>query len=240
MLLLDLIASLLLTGRLRGARGAGAAAAVLLALALPGQGRAQSGDAFAIKATSAVVLAHVVTGDAAVDRLAQAGLVGLSDVLTQRTSVEPESPMAVNVETDELAFFPFLYWPVTADEPLPSQAAYAKLNEYLRTGGMILFDTRDADIAGSGATTPNSARLQQIAAGLDIPPLEPVPPDHVLTRSLLPDPGLPRPLHRRQAVGRGRAARGQEGRGHAIPQPQRRGDAGGDRRQRLGRGLGGR
>ncbi|MFC2970428.1 DUF4159 domain-containing protein [Acidimangrovimonas pyrenivorans] len=190
LLLLDLIASLLLSGRLRGARAGavtGAAAVVLLALALPGQVRAQdgtpAGDAFAIRATSGVVLAHVVTGNAEVDRIAQAGLQGLSDVLTQRTSVEPETPMAVDIEKDELAFFPFLYWPVTAAEPLPSQAAYVKLNDYLRTGGMILFDTRDADIAVGTTTTPNARRLQQIAAGLDIPALAPVPPDHVLTRS---------------------------------------------------------
>jgi Domain of unknown function (DUF4159) len=75
-----------------------------------------------------------------------------------------------------------LYWPVTAAQPLPSDAAYARLNRYLRTGGMIVFDTRDGDLSGTGGT-PEGRRLQQIAAGLDIPPLEPVPEDHVLTRS---------------------------------------------------------
>jgi hypothetical protein len=48
---------------------------------------------------------------------------------------------------------------------------------------MILFDTRDGDVAGFGASTPEGRRLQAIAAPLDIPPLEPMPPDHVLTRS---------------------------------------------------------
>ena len=47
---------------------------------------------------------------------------------------------------------------------------------------MILFDTRDADFAGAG-TTPEGRRLQTIARPLDIPPLEPVPADHVLTRT---------------------------------------------------------
>jgi hypothetical protein len=53
----------------------------------------------------------------------------------------------------------------------------------VRTGGMILFDTRDADIAGYGGTTENAAKLQRLAAPLDIPPLDRLPPDHVLTRS---------------------------------------------------------
>jgi hypothetical protein len=97
--------------------------------------------------------------------------------------VEPLEPMGVDLEKDELAFFPFLYWPVTANEPVPSAAAYARLNRFLRTGGLILFDTRDGDIAGAGGASPEAQNLQRIAAGLDIPALEPLPADHVLSRS---------------------------------------------------------
>ncbi len=115
--------------------------------------------------------------------MAAAGLRGLGDRLWERTAIEPALPMAVDIERDELAFFPFLYWPITADMPTPSAEAYAKLNEFLRTGGMILFDTRDADVGAFGGSTPEGQALQRIAAGLDIPPLEQVPGDHVLTRT---------------------------------------------------------
>jgi hypothetical protein len=91
--------------------------------------------------------------------------------------------MGIDLETDELAFFPFLYWPVTPDQARPSAEAYAKLNRYLRSGGMILFDTRDADIAIGGRETEALRGLQRLAAPLDIPPLEPLPQDHVLTRT---------------------------------------------------------
>ena len=181
-LLLDMIASLWLSGRLRGAR-AGMAVVLLAALLLPGPVRADAAEDFALRATHGVVLAHVLTGDAQVDRVADAGLAGLSGVLAARTSVEPDPPMAVNIETDDLSLFPFLYWPVTDSAPLPSAKAYARLNDYLRSGGMILFDTRDGDVSGFGAVTPTGQRLQAIAAGLDVPPLEPIPSDHVLTRS---------------------------------------------------------
>lgn len=185
LLMVDILASLWLTGRMRGMRSAAAGLAILALGALPGgQGQAaETDDPLALEATTAVVLAHVVTGDPAVDELAQDGLRGLGRKLTERTSIEPAEPIAVNLETDELAFFPFLYWPVTANQPLPSAEAYAALNRYLRTGGMILFDTRDADVAGFGGTTPEGRRLQELAAQLDIPPLEPIPQDHVLTRT---------------------------------------------------------
>ncbi len=190
LLLVDVLASLLLSGRLRGARGV--AAGLLLAALLPYPARAQEvvgappateADAFALAATEQVVLAHVLTGDPEVDDLAEAGLLGLSETLWARTAVEPAAPLGVDVERDEIAFLPFLYWPVTADMALPSQDAYDKLNRYLATGGMILFDTRDADLGGFGDGTPEGRRLQALAAGLDVPPLEPMPADHVLTRT---------------------------------------------------------
>ncbi len=186
LLLADILAALWVSGRLTGLRRAGTAAALVLAVAMvprPAAAQDATSDETAIRATRDVVLAHVLTGDPAVDRIAAAGLLGLGDVLFRRTTIEPAAPMGVDLEADELTFFPFLYWPVTADAPLPSPAAYRKLNEYLRTGGLILFDTRDADVGGFGGTTPEGRRLQMIAAPLDIPPLEPVPEDHVLTRT---------------------------------------------------------
>ena len=180
-LLADIFASLFVAGRLRGGRNVAAALAAMMLLT-PAPADAQ-GDPAAIAATSEVVLAHVHTGNPQVDTVAAAGLKGLSTVLFQRTSVEPADPISVDLEMDELAFFPFLYWPVTPDQPLPSDEAYAKLNRYLRTGGMILFDTRDADTAMFGGTSTNGQKLQQLARPLDIPPLEPIPEDHVLTRT---------------------------------------------------------
>jgi hypothetical protein len=144
---------------------------------------ARAQDALALRATGKTVLAYVKTGDARLDAASEAGLYGLSQVLTLRTAIEPTDPIAIDLETDELAFFPMIYWPISEVQPIPSQAAYDKLNTYLRTGGMILFDTRDANLGGLGAGTPNGRRLQQLASALNIPALEPIPSDHVLTRS---------------------------------------------------------
>ena len=186
LLLLDVLASLALSGKLTGR--AGATLAVLLSFPgltgpAPAAAQQKDPDTFAVQAATEVALAHVITGDTALDDIAQAGLSGLSDVLFFRTSIEPAPPIAVNLETDELAFFPILYWPITPAQPRPSAEAYIKLNDYLRSGGLILFDTRDADVARFGAGSPNGRKLQDLAAPLDVPPLEPLPEDHVLTRT---------------------------------------------------------
>ena len=186
----DVLATLAVSGRLAG-RGLRVGAVLVLALGLqvPAPGAwaqtqpTPNQDAFALAATSELSLAHVLTGDAALDQMAAAGMLGLSDTLFFRTSIEPSAPMGVDLERDDISLFPLLYWPITPQQPTPSAEAYVKLNRYLRSGGMILFDTRDADVAGFGAASPNGRKLRQLAAPLDIPPLEPLPSDHVLTRA---------------------------------------------------------
>ncbi|TRB01502.1 MULTISPECIES: DUF4159 domain-containing protein [Rhizobium/Agrobacterium group] len=129
-------------------------------------------------------LAYVRTGEDDVDRISEQGLQGLSEFLTWRTTLEPGQPVGLDISKDELSFYPIIYWPVSATAPMPSSAAISRIDAYMRAGGTVLFDTRDQfSSLDTGATSPNGERLQAILANIDIPPLEPVPEDHVLTRS---------------------------------------------------------
>jgi len=184
LLLLDIFASLWLSGKL-SRRLAGQVAVIALALtfAQPNPSVAQSDDVLS-NLINNTVLGYVKTGNTKVDKTSHAGLLGLSTELFRRTSVEPITPVGVDIEQDELSVFPFLYWPISDRQATPSNGAVDKLNRFLRSGGMILFDTRDAHLSsGISGGTPNGRMLQKIAARLEIPPLEPVPDDHVLTRS---------------------------------------------------------
>jgi hypothetical protein len=57
----------------------------------------------------------------------------------------------------------------------------------MKRGGTVLFDTRDAIDAPPDADgamqTPGMVALRAILSSLDVPELEPVPPDHVLTKT---------------------------------------------------------
>jgi hypothetical protein len=69
---------------------------------------------------------------------------------------------------------------------MPSPAAVARVDAYMQQGGTVLFDTRDQFSTGiglSGSASAATQRLRDIVAGLNVPPLEPVPDDHVLTKS---------------------------------------------------------
>jgi hypothetical protein len=127
-------------------------------------------------------LAYVITGDQQVDATSRAGLVGLSDALIARTTFEPAEPIGVDPARDELAFYPVLYWPVVAGRPLPSEAALRHLDTFMKNGGTVIFDTRDA-LTSNGGSSPETQQLRRMLATLDIPELKPVPPDHVLTKA---------------------------------------------------------
>ena len=123
---------------------------------------------------------YVKTGDAALDERTRAGLFGLSQVLIQRTSVEPAAPDGLDLLTSPLELYPLIYFSVPENAaPLPEHAV-ARLNAYLRSGGALIIDTRDGGDAGVDFRI---SRLEGLLEGLDAPPLQPVPENHVLTRS---------------------------------------------------------
>ncbi|CAH1656146.1 putative membrane protein [Hyphomicrobiales bacterium] len=127
-------------------------------------------------------LAYVITGDQQVDATSRAGLLGLTDALMARTTFEPAEPIGIDPSRDELSFYPLIYWPVVAGRPLPPDAAMRRLDTFMKNGGTVIFDTRDA-LRANGQTSPETQQLRRMLASLDIPELEPVPPDHVLTKA---------------------------------------------------------
>ncbi|KAA0972046.1 DUF4159 domain-containing protein [Aureimonas fodinaquatilis] len=201
---LDCLAMLWLNGVFArfSTRRAGSGLAVMLlcaslSLALAGQPLAQETDDPAlqglgdldspaiVEATRTTHLAYVRTGDAGVDEISERGLYGLSQFIGAKTALEPGDPVGVDIAADELAFYPILYWPVSAKAPMPSAQAIGRIDAYMKQGGTVLFDVDEAamqDLTGNGVSA-GQRRLRDILADLNIPPLEPVSGDHVLTKS---------------------------------------------------------
>jgi hypothetical protein len=193
LLVLDAIIVFLLAGGLSRLGLRRATPAVLLATACVivgdyprAQELSQAQVNFALQASLQTRLAYVRSGDTEVDAVSHAGLEGLSVFLAQRTALEPAEPFAVDISRDELAFFPMLYWPILPNAQRPDAPTLARVDAYMKQGGTVIFDTRDAFTSISGRAdevSPALAKLREILSGLDIPELEPVPRDHVLTKA---------------------------------------------------------
>jgi hypothetical protein len=172
----------------RRAATAALMAAFVLATGVPSPTRADAvSDDFAMKAVSQTRFAYVVTGNADVDSIVKAGMSGLTLFLAQRTALETGDPVGVDPAKDELAFFPLIYWPVVPGAPKPPQDAINRIDAYMKQGGTVVFDTRDAIEAPPGdngaSQTPAMQTLREILSSLDVPELEPVPREHVLTKT---------------------------------------------------------
>jgi Domain of unknown function (DUF4159)/Aerotolerance regulator N-terminal len=143
---------------------------------------ANADDQTDLQAAIETHLAYVKTGDAEIDTNSLQGLKGLGLVMADRTSAALGDPVGIDIESDNLVFYPLLYWPVTEQAPALSDATVQRLDSYMKNGGTVFFDLRDngSDFASeSGA----SEALKRILNKIDIPPLEPVPENHVLTKT---------------------------------------------------------
>jgi hypothetical protein len=139
-------------------------------------GKAPKAD---IEAALTMRFGYVKTPDVALNERARAGLFGLATTLFNRTSVEPAPPDQLDLETSPLELYPLIYFAVPENAAPLSERAIARLNAYLRSGGALVIDTRDGDTAGN----TEISRLESLLEGLDAPPLQPVPDNHVLMRT---------------------------------------------------------
>ncbi len=188
--LFDVMAGLVLRGLIGmprvPVRATTSVVVICLAATLIASGMAHADDSFALKASLEYRLAYVVTGDPEIDNMSRAGLKGLSRVLKERTAVEPGDPIAIDIEKDELAFFPLIYWPMSSAQQTLTPTALAKIDAFMRHGGTIMFDTRDQETdlpTASGRGANGTMTLRRLLAGLDLPPLQQLTPEHVLTKS---------------------------------------------------------
>lgn len=179
LLTLDLLLALWLRGLVRPLPAARAAAVVVGLAVLPAAASAQLDP---MQAALETRLAFVVTGQPQVDSVSRAGLIGLTDFTNRRTAASLAEPMGVRPGVDDLSFFPLLYWPVTPDQGALDERGIEAINAFMAEGGIVMFDTRDAG-SGQGMAAGADAALRRVTRGLSIPPLAPVPADHVLTRA---------------------------------------------------------
>ena len=158
------------------------AALLMLLMLMPSV--ANASDDWDIRHAKGFYLAYIESGDLTTDSTTRQGLESLSQTLTQRTSIEPDGVAALNPETDTLAFFPLIYWAISPNQRTFSDKALQNIQSYLDQGGTILFDTRDQNNSTSATrNTDNAAALRSITASLNIPPITPIPDDHVLGRA---------------------------------------------------------
>lgn len=134
---------------------------------------------------SGLYLAYIETGDQDVDRTSYNGLTGLGETVSARTTARVRGVAALNPDSDDLSFYPLIYWPMSEHQRGLSLTAVHNVQNYLAQGGIILFDTRDMQFgaAAENGSALGARKLRELTQSLQIPALVTAPRDHILTRS---------------------------------------------------------
>ncbi|MEM9232646.1 MAG: DUF4159 domain-containing protein, partial [Pseudomonadota bacterium] len=140
-------------------------------------------DTRSVAAALSVRFAYVETGDPAADRVVRAGLSALTREATRRSALEPAPPVGVDIERQDLSVYPLLYWAVLPGSAQPSDGALSQLETFMADGGLLIIDTMDGERQTDAAVTPQGDTLRRILLRMNIPPLEPLPGDHILKKS---------------------------------------------------------
>lgn len=157
-----------------------------LAQTPPEPAPATPSSATALKHTNDMHLGYVRSSSSQINSDAQKGLEALVSEVQKRTTIKLEGAVGLNPDQDDLSYYRFLYWPITPDARPLSAAALKRVQHYMRTGGIILFDLRDA-----GGRMRDQRARQRVLEDMNIAPLVTLPEGHTLTKSFFLLPKLP-------------------------------------------------
>lgn len=133
-----------------------------------------------------IELAYIRSSSSQVNSETQAGLTSLAAEVKKRTAIDVQGIKALDPAQDDLSHYQFIYWPVTPDAQPLNQKARQNIQHYISTGGVILFDLRDA-----GGVMRDQRALQRLVADISLKPLTALPKDHTLTKTFYQLSGLP-------------------------------------------------
>lgn len=121
-------------------------------------------------------LAYVNSPQHNVNMEAKAGLEILSQYTNDKTTVAPKGVTGINIENDDILFFPFIYWPITDNSEALSEEAQKKVQSYIDGGGVIVFDIQSA-------SAQRSMALKRVLGDINLRALERVDEEHTLART---------------------------------------------------------
>ena len=121
-------------------------------------------------------LAYVRSSNDSNNRMAELGLRNLAFESYSRSTMEPTGVVGLDIENDDLSFFPFLLFQITNDTPRLSEQARLRVQQYLANGGEIFFDVLDTRVN-------NSEPLRVMLNDLQISQPQLLEEGHALTQS---------------------------------------------------------
>ncbi len=128
-------------------------------------------------------LAYVKINNSSINNISENGLETIRNLLITRTSINPKGVIGLDIKSDYIYSYPFIYWPLTKNLISIKKSEIIKIKNYLNYGGIIFFD-----IIGFSRKNLNlkEKKFQEIRNFLDeigINELSIISKEHTLTKS---------------------------------------------------------
>lgn len=105
----------------------------------------QSNNAFALSEKDTEMLrgnkiGHILSGNKKIDDLSANGLNVISSFVSSKTASIFDKPKSINLDKDDLYFYPLIYWPITRNFEEIKDKQKKKVESFIQDGGLLLID----------------------------------------------------------------------------------------------------
>ena len=104
--------------------------------------KVQSADEV-INKVNTTKLAYVKTGNKVVDEISKNGILSISEYITSKTSVILGAPDEIDLNEDDIFFYPILYFPFINSKETVSEKKIRKIQNFINNGGILIFDCKN-------------------------------------------------------------------------------------------------
>ena len=85
-------------------------------------------------------LAYIKIEDTQINNISENGLETIRNLLITRTSINPKGVKGLDIKSDYIYSYPFIYWPLTKNLLSIKNPEIIKIKNYLNNGGIFFFD----------------------------------------------------------------------------------------------------
>ena len=130
-----------------------------------------------------IFLAYIKTENNILNQIALSGLTNLKDFLIERTSISPQGVKEIDIVSDKIFFYPFIYWQITKNIPNLEEKTIKKIKNYFNSGGIILFDIIYLSKSYNNVDKNTLEDIEALFSELGIEDLQQITKNHTLSKS---------------------------------------------------------
>ncbi len=128
-------------------------------------------------------LAYIKIENTKINNISENGLETIRNLLTTRTSINPKGVIGLDIKSDHIYRYPFIYWPLTKNLLSIKKPEIIKIKNYLNNGGIFFFDIIGFSRKNLNLKEKKFQEIRNFLNAIGANELSIIPEGHTLTKS---------------------------------------------------------